>query len=177
VPEKVGILNPRFNPRVSEVKDGKMGRPPKPTSEHKQDGTFHATKHGDRLDAQDHDLGAPIMPEGFSGQAQWLWNLIVENTPRGVLAALDTPKLIMACQWWERWRQYDQELADGDLTSKDEWTVMCKAAAASKRFTNIINSFPMDPIARTRIKVADGESLDENNPMADLIARIAERSN
>jgi phage terminase small subunit len=72
----------------------------KPTAQHKADGTFQASRHARRVDAEGAGgpLGSP--PAGMDDVAAELWQQVVELLPEDVLQKLDGATLGEMCGWY-----------------------------------------------------------------------------
>ena len=141
------------------------GRPPKSTAQHKLEGTYRPTRHAARLDEATVP-GIPSKPVGMDGQAGWLWGMVTDHLPPEAMSQLDTAALVGVCRWWSLWREYDQQLDDGEGNA---YKTLIMAVAAWKQFEKAAAKFGLSPVDRARLKItkADGET----DPMMELLKK------
>ena len=131
------------------------GRPPKSTAEHKRNGTFKATRHGNRVDSL-MSTGKPRMPKGLSLDAQAAWKLIVKELPPEALNPADCFALELACNSFAMARQAAKV---GDWKTQKE---------ASLDFRGWASRFGLTPVDRAKIAAPVKEEGDELDDLAKL---------
>lgn len=149
---------------------GTGGRPPKPTKEHKRDGTYRPHRHADRSDVL-YEQSVPARPDGLGEHGSRLWDQIVDNTPSAVMRIVDTTKLARVCRLWQQWIELDSLIASGDDDCKT-WDRWLKVGAQWDRLSS---DFGIGPASRARIKATPlPQSVD--SPMAQLQRMLAQRN-
>ena len=138
-----------------------MGGPRKPTVQLRREGTFREDRQGGRADVA-YEPAELQAPRGLGDDGRWLWQLVINGTPRGILSAVDTAQLFAMCKWWGRWRRFDR---NKDL----EVSEMRQMTECWKQFAAIAAQFGLSPAARTRIK-APGKQDAPDDPLSKMIA-------
>lgn len=142
------------------------GRPPKPTADHKRDGTYQKCRHEDRAD-ESLAIGKPQKPDFADDRASKLWDLIVIGLPEKAQATLDTPLLIGLCRWWCRWLDFMQKMDDTE-SDVEHYKLMVMAAAAWKQFATLASRFGMSPVDRARLKIGGGKA-EPDDPLVRML--------
>ena len=140
------------------------GRKPKPTEQHKLDGTFREDRHGKRATAEP---GVPVAPPCLSDEAKCEWKRVIDQlSAAGLVAKLDRAVLALYC---ESWADYWAAKA---LVQKEGWTAVGSTGnviehpavkAMQRAWEHCVRAareFGMTPSARASIKLPDGESSD-----------------
>lgn len=147
----------------------RSGRKPKPTVLHIAHGTYNATNHRDRADhpknAETNYEGEPTQLRGLGADGRWLWKNVVDNTPKAILARIDSAMLFGLARWWQIWRDADREAAEGSAKAVQ------RAANAWRQFTSIASQFGMTPTARAKLRAEAPQVTPEVDPVEDLYAR------
>ena len=134
----------------------------KPTSVLKREGGFRRCRHGDRSDIN-YDPTELKPPRGLGRDGAWLWRLVVDATPRGVLTTVDTPQLFALCKWWGRWRRLDRK---SDLNAFQ----LRQMLQSWKQFSQLATQFGLSPSARAGLKVPTQTPDPLEDPFLKLMA-------
>ena len=86
------------------------GQNAKPTLQLVREGNYRKDRHGGRVDAS--YGGEPVAPRGLGPDGRWLWSLVTDATPKGLLAKIDAAALFAMCRWWQVWRRLDRQLGE-----------------------------------------------------------------
>lgn len=141
-----------------------MGRPKKPTEQHKAQGSFREDRHGPDRTAMKAD-GRPVKPRGLSKAESWAWGFIVRDLDRLTVARrLDTPALTALCAWWARYAENAAELAKHKPTDPSYYRVLIQCQMCWKTFDSLASKFGLSPGDRTRIKLEDGIQYTPETP-------------
>lgn len=137
---------------------GKRGRPRKPTSRHKAEGTFRADRHARSELKPD---GAPYEIGELKGHARELWDKVVPELIRlKVATAIDSPQLFAMCEWWGEYRKVQTD------TKMDKYNRMVAMATAYKQFATIASRFGLTPVDRASLEI---EKTTASNPFLALM--------
>lgn len=149
------------------------GRRPKSTAQHKQEGTYNATKHRDRL-AFPTLKGIPPPPSYFTKEQAAKWTGICKMLNRdGMLSDTYLELLERYCNAWQRWWEASQEVNEKGLTfgTDSGQTKQNPAVAIEKEMLalmlRILQDFGYTPRSAMSIKVPGGN--DEKDPLAELL--------
>ena len=131
-----------------------MGRPRKPTSRHKLEGTHRNNEHGDRVD----DLlclGTPSKPQDVTdnAEASELWDLVIGGTHPSMQAAIDAPALEQLAMSWAAWRHYTRLLFEPNADLKEERAIQILQKDAFGQFDKIAARFGMTPCDRAKLQL------------------------
>ncbi len=131
-----------------------MGRKRKPTAQHRLEGTYNATDHGDRID-EALSLGTPEKPQCVTddSEASNLWDLVVSGTHPGMQASIDAPQLESMCFWWSQFRHYSRTMRLPTADIDEERKLMILAKDAWKSFSTIAGQFGMTPSERAKLQL------------------------
>ena len=146
------------------------GRRPKPTHLLRQSATYRHDRHDGRADAS--YGGSPSPPNNLGVEAKKLWNLVLENSPANVLAAIDGPQLMAMARWFQLWFHYDAQVLDFPENPKLARGAMLSAQNAWREFASLASQFGMSPVARCKIKASGG--IDENDPILSLFGHLTD---
>ena len=142
------------------------GHNAKPTLQLKREGRYEAGRHGDRVD--DQYEGMPELIRGLGKDGQYLWKLITENTPPGILVTVDSAAMFAMCRWWAAYRKFERKAMGAKSKPHD----LYQASTAWKQCSQLMIQFGLTPIARTRLK--GGEKAAElNDPLSQMIRNRA----
>lgn len=149
------------------------GRKPKSTAQHKQEGTYNATKHRDRLAFPILDE-IPKPPEYFTKEQAEKWSHICGMLKRdGMLSDTYLELLERYCNAWGTWWKARQEVDEKGITFETDsgQTKQNPAVAIEKEMLalmlRILQDFGYTPRAAMAIKVPGGK--DESDPLAELL--------
>lgn len=145
------------------------GRPPKPTAQHKVEGTYNSTRHKARIDGT-FETGKPAKPESLSGRASLCWDLIVAGTPDSVLCLVDGLSLEAAARWFAKWDEWMTNIEQNPGGYKGQ----ILAGHAWNQFQTIASKFGLTPADRAKIKAPDGPG--EDDPLVSLLKRRASQN-
>jgi len=138
-----------------------MPRQPKSSDQHRQDGTFRANRHADRLELPS---DAPEPPEGLSEGQLALWRDVCSSIP---VASLDRWALIALVDCWALLEAATEAYkADpADKMSRCAWSNCCD------QFGKLCRSFGLTPLARTAIKKSDPKP-EESDPVLAMLSKM-----
>ena len=142
---------------------GRSGRHRKPTIQLMREGTYTESRHGGRVDVV-YPAGDPKPLRGLGVDGRWLWQVVVTETPRGILADVDAAQLFALCRWWSHWRRLDRKLTV-DRSSAD----IRAAGFVWSQFTALASQFGLSPTARAGLK-ANPQAPPVMDPLAAMIA-------
>ena len=145
------------------------GRPRKPTAQHRIEGTYNATKHGNRVD-EVLAIGTPEKPSWLTGPASACWDLVTGKLPENALAAVDAPAMEILCFWFAEFRYCASHLYDPDTEPVDELDLRNRAEKASKQFAASASKFGMTPADRARLELLPAGS-KETDPLLLMLQR------
>ncbi len=153
---------------------GKGGRPPKSTAQHKADGTYHATKHRDRLKYPILDA-IPKPPTGFTKEQVVKWNIICGTLQRdGMLSDTFLHLVELYCNAWKRWCEGAQEVDKTGITfgTDSGQTKQNPAVAIEKEMMalqlRILQDMGYTPRAAMSMK-STGQEKQDDDPLAFLL--------
>lgn len=132
-----------------------MARPPKPTEQHRLDGTYRADRHGSAGASVD-AAGVPTKPRGLKGEGEKLWKRVVPGlVSSGVARACDTDCLVSLCEWWARYVRFALMLdsADLDTDPKDLSRYTRLASQCWGEFARLAGKFGLTPADRVKLRV------------------------
>ena len=138
------------------------GRPPKPLSLLKLDGTYTRSRHANRIDDSLFD-GKPKKANWLAFEAKRFWKWQVEPLiEKGVATEADSATLQAMAQLWARWRWADQQCSEclHDVYDFARWTRV--STSLIQRFDNLASRFGMTPVDRARLRVQPTEQPDDN---------------
>lgn len=150
------------------------GRRPKPTAQHKKEGTFNATRHGNRLTFSTLDE-LPPHPDYFTeGQAE-KWNLFCRMLKRDEMLSDTYLELLERyCNAWLTWWKAKQEVdATGITFTTDSGQTKQNPAVAIEKemlalMVRILEQFGYTPRAAMSMKQTGGKKEDEDHIMTLL---------
>jgi phage terminase small subunit len=128
------------------------GRPRKPTSQHKLEGTFRADRHEKN---EPRPSGEPYKIGELGVHALVLWDRVVPELVRmKVATAIDSPELFAMCEWWGEYRdlQTNKEM--------DPYNRACAMAASYKQFRSIAARFGLTPADRAKLDIDEADPND-----------------
>ena len=147
------------------------GRPPKPTRQHKRDGTYQNSVHGNRVDMEIRGGNMPPPPESLKEFAREMWLDICEQLPPDVLAKMDAYQLMGMCEWWQQWRDIQKAIDTcNDVFDPAYFRLNQMAAIVWKHFAAAASRFGMTPSDRAKIKIVEKEK-DDGDPLTALKMR------
>jgi len=140
------------------------GRKPKPTAQHKREGTFRHDRHADRTQVPS---GVPDPPAMLSDDAAEEWRRVVALlSAAGLIAQLDRGALALYCQAWsDYW-------AAKAIVEDEGWTAVGSTGnvvehpavkAMQRSWAQVLQAareFGMTPSARASIKLPAKEAAD-----------------
>lgn len=127
------------------------GRPPKPIAMRIADGTYDPEKHGPHVMPAE---GVPQMPEGLTGDARALWELVVPTMVRHKLVGeIDAAKLTIMCEFWAEYRRSMDHVKKHSPNHPGYYNMLKTAGMANINFTGAAASFGMSPVDRARLGV------------------------
>ena len=93
--------------------------------------------------------GLPEKPISIQGEAEWLWDLVLEEyASAGPLKRIDTAAVLACCDLWSKYRAVSQ-LADSDPADKDMRIAVTAYYAAWERAAAKIG---INPVDRRRVR-------------------------
>jgi P27 family predicted phage terminase small subunit len=115
--------------------------------------------------------GLPTKPEGLTEDAEYLWDLIIEQLETvGVLKPLDAASMEMLCETFSRWRYaVKQRRMYGALGKNSQGVVTAPWVGieerASKEFRGWCAEFGLTPASEKNLTAEDGSTApDAYNP-------------
>ena len=139
-----------------------MPTPRKPTALLKFEGSYYASRHGDRS-KEPRPTGRPHPTSDLPEAAQEFWNRIVPQLEQtGVATSLDSDAIARMAIWYaegERLKAIPQD------KRSDKWIYAFQAA--DRNFRDYMARFGMTPSDRSKISLVPQE---ESDPAADFIA-------
>jgi phage terminase small subunit len=143
---------------VVDLGVAKSGRPRKPTSKLKAQGTYRADRHARK---EPHAAGDPYEIGEMKGHARQLWDRVVPELVRmKVATAVDSAQLFAMCHWWREYRELQT------LNSMDKYNRMIAMATAYKQFSAIASRFGLTPVDRASLEI---EKSTADNPFLALM--------
>lgn len=142
------------------------GRPPKPTAQHKIEGTYNSTRHKDRIDDV-FEQGVPEKPSTLKGRASEAWDLITSGTPDAILCLVDQLSLEAAARWFAKWDQWMTNIEETPGGYKEQ----ILAGHAWNQFQTIASKFGLTPADRAKIKAPEGQK--EDDPLVEMLKQRA----
>lgn len=139
-----------------------MGRPPKPTNQHKRDRTFRVDRHGARVRDEQFAGDLPERPADLSADEVAVWELVVGTSPDGVLRAIDESELTGCCWWYGEYCKAMRAMRPMKVTAKAYYRIANLAAIAWKHFAAAASRFGMTPADRAKLKMTPPEKQDED---------------
>jgi P27 family predicted phage terminase small subunit len=81
---------------IGDIAAMKTGRPPKPISLHRLEGTYNATRHAGRQHepCAEGELAEVAPPEWMTAEQQRIWREVVAEAPKGILRRADRRLMI-----------------------------------------------------------------------------------
>lgn len=130
------------------------GRPPKPTTRHKADGTYQPVRHANRLEAQP-AKSLPDPPPEFDGRHADKWRELVSNMQdMGTLANQDLDSIRAYVVFFFRFADANETInkqgtiVDGKVNPA--WRIMIES---QKELRALWTAFGLTPADRARIKI------------------------
>lgn len=150
------------------------GRPPKPTAQHKKEGTYNATKHGARLTFPALD-GIPPAPDYFTDGQAAKWYLFCTMLKRDdMLSDTYLELLERYCNAWQTWWKARLDVDQKGLTFETEsgQTKQNPAVAIEKEMLSlmvrILEQFGYTPRAAMSMKQT-GSKKEDDDPIMRLL--------
>ena len=149
------------------------GRRPKSAAQHKADGTYHATKHRDRLTFPILD-SIPKPPVYFNKEQAAKWNQICAMLQRdGMMSDTYLELLERYCNCWQTWSKARQEvdkmgitfIGKGGAAYKNPAVLVEKEMLAL--MVRILEQFGYTPRAAMSMKTT-GQEKQDDDPLAFL---------
>lgn len=144
------------------------GRPPKPTAQHKKEGTYNAAKHRDRLTFPLLD-SIPKAPHYFTGEQAEKWSRICSMLKRDdMLSDTYLELLERYCNAWLTWWKARIDVdANGITFNTDSGQTKQNPAVAIEKemlslMVRILEQFGYTPRAAMSIKVQGDGKKDED---------------
>jgi P27 family predicted phage terminase small subunit len=141
------------------------GRKPKPTAQHKREGTFRHDRHANRASTP---AGVPSPPEALCDEAAVEWKRVVSLlAAAGLVAQLDRAALALYCQaWGDYWAAkaiVDDEgwTAVGSTGNVIEHPAVKAMQRSWAQCLQAAREFGMTPSARASIKMPAREARGE----------------
>ncbi len=139
------------------------GRPRKPTSLHKLEGTFENCVHGNRVDEL-LAIGSPVKPDWLTGPASECWDLVVGGLPSNATATIDGPMLEALCFWYAEFRYCAAKMHAVGTNPMDEMDLLKRCERATKLFGSAACRFGMTPSDRAKLTLLPANS-KETDPL------------
>lgn len=153
------------------------GRPRKPDSVKKAQGTYRA----DRDMSIDVQQGIPEPPGYLSPQALTHWDRMVRAAQHvRTLTEADGDALAMLCTAFEEWRSADiivrdeGEICTGEKGGSYQHPAVGIRTNAWKKIVRMLREFGLTPSARAGMKMA--AHAKEENPIADALREMSKRA-
>lgn len=113
---------------------------------------------------------APEKPDDLSEDAEWLWDLIVDQLERvEILKPLDAASLQAACETYARWKEAVRFRLERGLLAKNSQGLVTAPwigieERASKEFRSWCAEYGLTPAAEGKLNAHGGETEDNVNP-------------
>ena len=122
-----------------------MGRPPKPTAQHRLLGSFREDRHGGE---EPPVVGVLAKPE-LSDQASWCWDQIAEQLKANGAGIADVPLVVRLCNWWATAEACQSRVDSGEWEYRD----LCALSMASKHIEKLASMLGLSPVERARMRI------------------------
>ena len=139
-----------------------MGRPRKPTWEHKLNGTYREDRHGNRVEVGGGTMD-PNPPIELSDDEGVLWTQVVESLSPEVVCPLDITTLYALCRWWGIWCECEKAIREKG--PEDSYRLHIQAVSAWKQFAALAAKFGLTPIDRAKL---DFPPPKQHDPLAQF---------
>ena len=123
------------------------GRPSKPTTLLKLQGTYEPSRHDNRSD-ESIATGSPVKPEDLSAAGQSMWETLTTHLPASVLATVDTFALDGLCELWHQYKQSVAQCRRQRTYRNVQMIAMCW-----KQWFAAAAHFGLTPAARANMKL------------------------
>lgn len=110
---------------------------------------------------------APKMPADLPRKAKEHWQEIVPLLLQmGTVTEADRGKLVMMCNAWYRWHQYEELIDEHGAMFVGEKGLQTNPAVEmarrmEQRYSDLAKSFGMDPLARTKIEIMPAATAEQ----------------
>jgi P27 family predicted phage terminase small subunit len=128
-----------------------MPTPSKTVSQLKREGTYRADRHAQRGD-EPVALGQIDDVEwGEDQYARWMWERLLPMAEQVGAGEIDTAALAGCCQWYARFREGMERLAELDQTAVMYNRVQTSTNTAWKQFVEMAREYGLSPRARMQL--------------------------
>ena len=144
-----------------------MGRPNKPISVLKAQGTWRKGRHGEEATSGT-EVEIPGELDGYAGEF-WARN-IPKLQNMGVLDGIDSEFLFALARWYGVWRECD-DLVNAIQKGEKEGKIygaITQSKMAFAAFTELAKQFGLSPVARAKLAA---KSSDETDEFAEYLKR------